>query len=117
MKNTSKRAQALKILSGRGIKPSVYMPLYWRLAWHLNFALPPPHFATFTANLFMHGGFFFFISVTSQIILELCTSNVLNLTIAFDVFVGSAVFGIVVSFYYAQSKKKNNFPNWDTLRS
>ena len=112
MKFEAKLSAALERLATTGIRRGNFSPPMHRLLWRLGVQIPPPHFASFTANFLLAGVWFglawgalmWFFRWESQ---SMPLANALG-TAA----LAGILFGLSMAFYYRYGARKNALPSW-----
>lgn len=111
----TRKAKALELLCGTGMRESNYLPPLIRLLWWLRVPVRPPHFLGFFTSTALFGAFF---GVTWGLIMWLFVwrqqGSSLSMACASALFAGM-VFGMVMAASYAWSRRKHTLPAWEDL--
>lgn len=111
----TRKAKALDLLRGTGMRESNYLPPATRLLWRLGVEVPPPHFAGFFGAALVSGTFF---GVVWGVLMWLIVWQHQGLSLAatsLTVLSAGLLFGLFMAAYYAWGRRKHALPAWEQL--
>lgn len=111
----TRKARALELLRGTGMRESNYLPPALKLLWRLGVPVPPPHFAGFGA-VTLASGLFFGLGWGAVMWWWQWERQGMSLTAAALTALGAGVcFGLCMAAYYAFGRRKHGLPTWKEL--
>ncbi|MDD1780170.1 DUF6404 family protein [Enterovibrio sp. ZSDZ35] len=107
--------KAHKVLIEHGFLASSINPVIYRLARKLGLKVPPPQFATFSANILL--GTIWFGTLWGIIMWFMQWNNLgVSLLYAFNASMTTGlIFGLMMASWYKLSAKRKKLPNWSEL--
>lgn len=110
-----RKAKALDLLRGTGLRESNYKPPLLALLWRVGLHVPPPHFMSFFGAVAVYGSSFAAIwGVSMWLMLWQHQDKSLG-AIGISVAMAGLLFGMGMACYYEWGRRKHGLPAWKDL--